>query len=364
MASILEEYARDLALYEDLSRMVDALLNTLLTQTQLKVHQVTSRVKSRNSLERKLGEKPQKYQHLTDVTDICALRVILYFEDDVDRVAEVIEREFHVDRENTVDKRKRDGDQFGYQSLQYVVSHHELRESLTEYKPTAGIRFEVQIRSILQHAWAEIEHGLGYHGSSPLPGNLRRRFARIAALLEVADSEFVDLRKQITRTKETIKGDLRGEHGGPTDLGVDRLTLEMYVRQSDLPQEVDREVAAAAKSRIEGTLLADLDIIARGLLVLDLNTIAAVEQALSDNRQHVVSFAKAFLSSPASVARGTTTLPSGVSLGYLSYYLIAKLAESAERKKAVERMFESIDPALLNRDLILQEFEQALHTMG
>jgi ppGpp synthetase/RelA/SpoT-type nucleotidyltranferase len=110
LAVIVQEYDRSIEQYQELSRRVEALLVDLLKATGIRVHQVTARVKSRSSLERKLSEKPNKYKQLTDITDISGFRVIVYFEDDVDRDAEVTEREYQVDLENTVDKRQRDGD--------------------------------------------------------------------------------------------------------------------------------------------------------------------------------------------------------------------------------------------------------------
>jgi ppGpp synthetase/RelA/SpoT-type nucleotidyltranferase len=328
------------------------------------VHQVTARVKSRSSLERKLSEKPNKYKQLTDITDISGFRVIVYFEDDVDRVAEVIEREFQVDLENTVDKRKRDGDQFGYQSLQYIVSHSVSRAALTEFKPTAGIRFEIQIRSVMQHGWAEIEHGLGYHGTSSLPGTLRRRFARVAALLEVADSEFVDLRNEIQRTRETMHRELSAHTSSLVELPIDQLSLEAYAQQSPVVHELDVEVAGAAGSVIDSNRYADFDIIARGYSALGLKSITALEQTLRQHRVEVVRFTKAHFSNPEVASRKTATMPAGVSLGYLCYYLIAATADATEQRKAIEQMFEPIDPSFLDREGQLQELLAATRAMS
>lgn len=83
------------------------------------------------------------------------MRIIIYFLSDIDKVAKLIEDEFHIDEANNVDKRKQvEADQFGYMSLHYIVSLLEERLKLGENKKFAGLKAEIQIRTILQHTWA------------------------------------------------------------------------------------------------------------------------------------------------------------------------------------------------------------------
>ena len=172
-------------------RVAEHLLRELLTTEDLRVHSITHRVKTKKSLERKISEKASEYQSLDDVHDLLGCRVITYFPDEVDAVAAVVEREFAVDWPNSVDKRALlDPDRFGYLSLHYVVTFNDSRVALAEYARFGGCRFEIQIRSILQHAWAEIEHDLGYHTTGAVPRTIRRRFSRLAGMLEMADDEF------------------------------------------------------------------------------------------------------------------------------------------------------------------------------
>ena len=90
----------------------------------------------------------------------------------VDKLAKVIERNFKIDTENSIDKRVMDPERFGYSSLHYIVEYTPERLKLIEYKYFTGIKFEIQIRSILQHAWAETEHDLGYKSKN----EVQRRF--------------------------------------------------------------------------------------------------------------------------------------------------------------------------------------------
>lgn len=178
---------------------VSDLLRQLLAERGIRVHTVEARVKERSSLARKVKEHEPPYASLRDVTDVLGARIITYFPDDVDIVGRLIEEEFAVDHANSNDPRASiDPRHFGYSSLHRVVALSPAREALPEWAPLAGWRFEIQIRTILQHAWAEIEHDRGFHTESDVPAHVRRRWSRVAALLETADLEFATLRDLAT----------------------------------------------------------------------------------------------------------------------------------------------------------------------
>jgi ppGpp synthetase/RelA/SpoT-type nucleotidyltranferase len=188
-AELLRAYGEALPDYERLRDTVVAHTTRLLAEAGLNIHHVTGRVKRPASLADKLRRKPGRYQELGDVTDLVGVRVITYFESDVHVVARLMEEHHIVDWDHSIDKsRMHDPDRFGYLGLHYVV---RAEPDLVPELP--GARFEVQIRSILQHAWAEIEHDLGYKSREAVPREVRRRFYRLAGLLEMADEEFMAL---------------------------------------------------------------------------------------------------------------------------------------------------------------------------
>src|SRR6266545_4187710 len=202
-----------LAEYDDLRSSYDAfrthlasLLPQLLFADNIQPHKIESRLKSRQSLEKKIGRTEKSYSKLADITDICGIRLITYFAADVDAIATILEREFEIDRANSIDKRQyTDPDRFGYASLHYVISLSTDRAKLTECASWRGYKAEVQVRSIIQHAWAEIEHDLGYKSKQAIPQNIRRRFFRLAAMLEIADDEFAALKSAIAEYSENVR---------------------------------------------------------------------------------------------------------------------------------------------------------------
>jgi ppGpp synthetase/RelA/SpoT-type nucleotidyltranferase len=58
----------------------------------------------------------------------------------------------------------------------------------------------------LQHAWAEIEHDLGYKTALGVPRNVRRQFSRLAGLLEIADTEFASIRDRLSSYERDLPG--------------------------------------------------------------------------------------------------------------------------------------------------------------
>jgi putative GTP pyrophosphokinase len=174
----------------------------------IRCQSVQFRVKTKRKLREKYLDPTKKYTRLDDITDLAGLRIITYYEDEIDQVAEIIKREFDVDLENSVDKRQVEPDRFGYSALNYVCRHLSKRTSDVEYKRFTGICCEIQITSVLRHAWSEIEHEW-YDLKDAYPENVKRRFYRTAALLELAESEFLDIRKQRTNYQNQLLCGLR-----------------------------------------------------------------------------------------------------------------------------------------------------------
>lgn len=132
------------------------------------------------------------------------------FTDDVDEVAKIVENEFELDMENSIDKRKSESpDKFGYISLHYVIKMKQNRTELPEYKKFKNLKAEIQIRTSLQHSWAEMEHGLQYKRDTSLPYKIKRQLFSLSSLLEIADSQFLLLKnyevEYIKESKELLK---------------------------------------------------------------------------------------------------------------------------------------------------------------
>ncbi|WP_010516946.1 GTP pyrophosphokinase [Croceivirga radicis] len=240
MKIILEEYDKFEVIYNNLSTTLKALITSLLEQKGIKVHQIETRVKERESLKKKILRKGNKYNSLSDITDIVGIRIITYFEDEIDQISSVIKKEFDIDKVNSIDKRKIETDKFGYRSLHYVASLKKERTKLAEYSDYDKMKFEFQIRSILQHSWAEIEHDLGYKGEFEIPSSAKRTFYRVAALLEQADIEFVKLKTTISEYESKID---KGVKEKPNQIGIDKASVISFVTTNDNVIRIENEIA-------------------------------------------------------------------------------------------------------------------------
>lgn len=119
---ILQQFEDTNQLYSNFGVKCKGILIELLEDRGISVHHISTRTKTKNSLFKKINSKEDNYNTLSDITDICGIRIITYLESDVNKVAELIEKEFHIDTENSIDKRKLKSDQFGYRSLHYVIT--------------------------------------------------------------------------------------------------------------------------------------------------------------------------------------------------------------------------------------------------
>jgi putative GTP pyrophosphokinase len=219
-------YEKHQHLYRALAIKVELIVKENLDQKGIVYHSVTCRSKDRKSFADKAAK--DKYSHPTaQIKDMAGVRVITYLESDVQKVASVIEELFKIDKEDSLDQSKLLGnDRVGYRSVHYVAKFDSARCEIPEFKPYAGLPFEIQIRSLLQHAWAEIEHDRNYKFSGKLPSELGRRFFLVAGILEVADREFVEIASEIDRYKADVKEDIAKHE---LDIEINSVSLTEYL---------------------------------------------------------------------------------------------------------------------------------------
>ncbi|MDU2066064.1 MAG: hypothetical protein E6713_14675 [Sporomusaceae bacterium] len=218
MAEILDFYRENYDLYSAFIQDIQDRIQQLLLQEEISVHLIVSRLKTEESLRGKINKGRGKYREFEDITDVCGLRIITYFADDIDRVAKIIAKVLQVDPVNSIDKRKiLAPNQFGYLSSHIIASLPDDVIQQEPYRRFQNCKVEIQIRSVLQHAWAEIEHDLAYKTDTPVSSAVRRRFSRVAGLLEVADDEFCKLRRE----QKTIAAFAGRQRRIPFTLSVD-----------------------------------------------------------------------------------------------------------------------------------------------
>lgn len=200
---LMAQFREKLPLLQQLEKEVYTYLEQSLQQQGIYVTGIEHRVKTESSLEGKLELKGNKYLSIDDITDLVGLRIITFYTDDVDKIAAIVKNAFDVDWQNSVDKRKlHQLTSFGYNSLHYIC---RLPKRVIDNPALNNIRFELQMRTALQHVWSTIEHDTGYKGAVQLPNEYRRQFSRLAGMLELIDDEFSRLRTTLSEYRRQMQ---------------------------------------------------------------------------------------------------------------------------------------------------------------
>ena len=203
---LLAQYRSLLPLCKELDRVIPEKLKDFFAEAGIIVAAVEHRIKEEGSLAGKLKLKGGKYRDIFDITDLVGIRVITFYIDDVDKVASVLERLFEIDWENSIDKRKaHDIDSFGYLSLHYICRIPDSAYSDPEHPEVNKIRFEVQMRTVLQHAWANMNHDTGYKSGVEIPRVYLRDMSRLAGMLELVDDEFSRIRRELSDYRRRVQ---------------------------------------------------------------------------------------------------------------------------------------------------------------
>jgi putative GTP pyrophosphokinase len=211
--------------YEILTKEIEDTLTLLICNEGIKFR-IESRTKSVESFAEKLTRK--SYDNpLHNVTDFSGVRVVVDSLDDVTKVCILIQREFEIDVERSVDKsRGLEPNEFGYLSKQFVLKLAQKSE-MPCYTEIKDMYAEVQVRTALQHTWASIEHSLNYKSKITIPDELKRSLFRLSALFEIADKEFNSI---IQQRENLVKGYgvKTSEQNLNTELNDDSLCAYIY----------------------------------------------------------------------------------------------------------------------------------------
>jgi ppGpp synthetase/RelA/SpoT-type nucleotidyltranferase len=156
------------------------------------------------------AEKAQrKWPKLQDpvhqFTDLCGGRVITFTQPEVKAICDFILQHFEIDWENSVDVSQRlKPTEFGYRSLHYIVQFkpgvfptQDVAVQVPEQ--VLGLKAEIQVRTLLEHAWAGFGHDRVYKSAFAVPKKWQRELAGVAALLEQADEAFQRVEEGLQR---------------------------------------------------------------------------------------------------------------------------------------------------------------------
>ncbi|SNR97027.1 ppGpp synthetase catalytic domain-containing protein (RelA/SpoT-type nucleotidyltranferase) [Humidesulfovibrio mexicanus] len=192
---IFADYETEASLRDVFLEHLEKVLAEILTQH--KIDSLSKRTKDIDSFIAKACSRGKPYKNpIQEITDITGFRIVVGYKDEANAVAETIRKRLTVDEVHSRDTSNDSAEgEFGYSSIHIIASLPQ--QILKQYRLEAfGTRkFEIQIRTQLEHAWAEKSRSLFYN--KEVPSEHKRMMNRLAALLELTDMTFLDLKQQL-----------------------------------------------------------------------------------------------------------------------------------------------------------------------
>lgn len=220
----IDWYRKERAIYLELCDEVTALMKERLQRKGIMYNDISYRAKEIESYRDKCYKR--KYSNpMNEIYDMAGIRITTYTTAEVKKIKKIIEENFEIDQEHCSDKSETiEVDRFGYLSVHYIAEfpHYSSDPHIEKFE---GMKFEIQVRTLLQHAWSEVEHDRNYKFNGVLPKELKRRFYRLAGILELVDDEFESLAHDVEVYKRSLAS-IGGEEA--MDVVLDRETITSY----------------------------------------------------------------------------------------------------------------------------------------
>lgn len=243
--------------YEELGDILLERINKILKEHETSFDYVQMRIKKFDSFYDKIFREhltsPAKQSGETDPfktnKDFVGLRVIHLFEDDLNSIVKILEKEFQINKEDKKDLtrlRRKSEREFTYRSYHVFI---RLKGDLKKLYPhLSDMVAEVQIRTICMHTWASIEHKLNYKKQDHLPKDYRpiitRKFSQMSAVLEISDEFFMALRDEenniIRQYKANLSDAKKKENVLKEELNIEALQAYIEKKYAKYPQEKKR----------------------------------------------------------------------------------------------------------------------------
>jgi putative GTP pyrophosphokinase len=290
----VDEYTRLRPLYVQYVGKLESLLGDILSSKGINYQSIEVRAKTIESFSNKISSKGMIYKNpIKDIFDLAGLRIILFYQEDVNKVCSILRSEFKCDLVRSLDKRTELAfDQFGYISVHMICRLSADRRKLLEWAAFKEMVCEIQVRTVLQHAWASISHALQYKRENDIPLIYRRKLVRLSGLLELADEEFSELKREQLDLADAIdeqilKSDLN-------EIKIDSVSISRYLAKSKLVQAILKEVYSHEGFEPSNSPLSDSDQLIRVSHELKISSIDALNKKLSKAKKKAKQFYDSF----------------------------------------------------------------------
>lgn len=245
----VREFERSRPKYLALEEAAVADLGMHLQQMNLRgqVHDIRHRVKEVASFREKVARKNYR-DPLNEMHDLMGIRIVCLYPSILADVDNTVRAAFDVI--SFEDKSKGEAPElWRYSSIHYDC-HLPESHSGPRYDGIKGLVFEVQVRTLLQDAWAVVEHKLGYKNEKSIPDELKREFSALAGLFHIADNSFQAIADQVNRSEEAAK---------MTEMQLDRLYHRFNALVSEPASRQDPATIQTQIAKLESRLGLGID---------------------------------------------------------------------------------------------------------
>lgn len=218
-----------------LTSAIEPLLKSLLATKGIDFLNVQGRTKSEKSILEKCDRKNYS-DPAKQLTDISGIRIITFLESQVKEIVDLVRSNFDIDEENSLDRDEILGsDRMGYRSSHFICTLSNSRETLPEYEGLQGLKFELQIRTVLQHAWAELAHDRSFKLGLELPRQIQRKLNLYSGMLEIVDSAFDEIAQEV----DEYRSSLNERHVDQIwEADINSISLEQYLNEVSKNQNI------------------------------------------------------------------------------------------------------------------------------
>jgi ppGpp synthetase/RelA/SpoT-type nucleotidyltranferase len=188
--SVCDQWTREEFNYTKLGKIIVDFLKESLSKYEM-LPEITYRIKELLSIIKKIKKEQKRDEAygLNNLTDKLGIRIICPFLNDLDIVDKFITENFQIHK---IEKKKDkiDFDKLDYQSNHYDVSIKYSTPEFSMFDQFQNMIFEIQVRTLNQHTWANSAHILFYKQDIDMPDNMKRKIYRLLSIYEIADEEF------------------------------------------------------------------------------------------------------------------------------------------------------------------------------
>ena len=156
------------------------------------IESVSGRVKSVSSILEKMQRKgivPEEMEE--QVEDIAGIRIICQFVEDIEKVADLIQKRSDIEIKSEKDYIRHMKDS-GYRSYHLIVYY-----TVETMNGPKRIQVEIQIRTIAQDFWASLEHKIHYKFEGDAPESIKNELVECARMVSDLDARMLSLNEEI-----------------------------------------------------------------------------------------------------------------------------------------------------------------------